>query len=543
MKLLLNPCHLLADKPEWIFQEGIVAEYGEGDLNKAIQIYEKALQTGFEDRELEAKTLLRLAICYERASRYEDAKNIYQQIISRFPMQIQILDKAVRRFQKLASGLKGDGYWFRYKGNYIYLIGAGTGSIYAGSGLTPDMPVTNDPVRDWRNYIDLLVQHGVNFVRFHPWEFLNRSQMPNYACPWSITNDKPTYDLDRFNPGYWNKLKEIISYANTKDVFFEIAIFDDDAPWDRHPFNIKNGGSLGDKSEYHNLRNTKNREHQEKYIQKTIDETVRYPNVIYEICDGLGWDGEDLSEDMKDWVSYWIELMKKNIPAYSAHSVTVSQESWSLGGKLGELWILPEIDIISVQESDGTEFALGKGYTRENFMKYWQKNYQKPIMINEISFGDMKGHPEGGTRGWAEERQHFWVAFITGGHATRSDFQPFSYTYPSLESCGNLAGFVRQVDFWKMNPLGNFVLECDGECYGLGSDEEFVIYIRKKTQKGDGKIKLKLPDRHYGARWYDPIKGDFITETEALESGITELQLIKSNGEMVLLIKETKGGD
>jgi tetratricopeptide (TPR) repeat protein len=162
---------LCADTAAQTFQDGLFLEYSTGDLEKAIESYEKVLRNGYADEELSAKTLLRLGICYERVSRDEDAKNAYQQIISSFPGQRNALDQAIKRLQKLSSGLVGDGYWFRYKGAHVYLIGAGTASIYAGSGLEPGKPVTDDPVRDWKAYIDLLIQHRINLVRFQPWNF------------------------------------------------------------------------------------------------------------------------------------------------------------------------------------------------------------------------------------------------------------------------------------------------------------------------------------------------------------------------------------
>ena len=512
------------------------SEYGTGDLNRAIESYEKALQAGYGDEGLAAGALLRLGICYERVGRDEDAKKAYQQIISRFPAQNRARDEATKRLQKLSLGLVGDGYWFRYKGEHIYLIGGGTASIYAGSGLAAEAPVTDDPVRDWKTYIDLLVQHRVNFVRFQTWEFLRRSEVSDYACPWIITGDKPVYDLSRFNLVYWGKLREIISYANAKDIFFEIVLFDDDSPWDRHPFNQRCGGALKNRDEYHNLRNSKNREYQERYVAKTISETVGFSNVIYEICDAVGWQGQPLSRAMKAWVAHWISFIEKRLPAYSNHLITISQHSWSSDGELDTLWNQPGIDIISVQESEGTKFALGKGYTHEHFLEYWRSDYRKPIIVNEVNFGDMEAHPKGGTRGWVEERQHLWVAFTSGGHAARSDFQPFTDTYPSLDSCLHLANFVRQVRFWEMSPLVDFVLDCDGVCYSLGFRREFVTYVR--AAKKGGKITLKLPKGDYTARWYDPVEGNFLPNPKAVKGGKSTLHLPEAVADVVLYIKK-----
>lgn len=517
-----------------IFQKGLFAEHGAGDLRRAIEFYEEALQNEYEDDELAARILLRLGICCEKTGRDADAKNAYQQVIRRFPAQETASDEAAERLRKLSSGLVGDGYWFRYKGAPIYLIGGGTASIYAGSGLTEDMPATDDPVRDWKAYIDLLVKYRINFVRFCPWDFLNRSEVPDYASPWVVTAGKPTYDLDRFNPEYWAKLREIVAYANSRDILFAIAIFDDDSPWKRHPFSQKCGGALENKSQYHNLGNDRNKEYQEKYVAKTIADTMEFPVVIYEICDAVGHRGQPLSRAMKNWILHWINFIEERLPNSSNHPITVSQNSWSMGKELDELWDLPGIDIISVQENEGTKFALGKEYTRKNFLKYWKSDYQKPIMINETSFGDMKEHPEGGTRGWVEERQHLWMAFASGGYAARSDFQFFGEAHPSLDACLHLANFVREVKFWEMTPLVDFVLSYDGKCYSLGSDEEFVVYIRARTQPKKGKIKLKLPRGNYRALWYDPINGGFLLDAKDITGGEITLRLPKTATDVVL---------
>ena len=532
---------IYADDPGQLFQEGVFAERGAGDLNRAIELYEEAFQKEYEDDELAARILLHLGICYEKVGRDEDAKDAYQQIIWRFPAQEMVADEATKRLRELSSGLAGYGYWFRYKGKPIYLIGGGTASIYAGSGLTAEMPVTDDPVRDWKVYIDLLALYRINLVRFHPWDFLHRSEVPDYACPWLTTSEKPTYDLNSFNPEYWEKLREIISYANARDILFEIVLFDDDSPWEKHPFNQNCGGPLEIRSRYHNLGNARNREYQEKYVAKTIAETVKFPVVIYEVCDAVGWRKQPLSPAMRNWILHWIDFIEERLPPSSNHPITVSQRSWSMGGESGVLWELPGIDIISVQEIEGARSALGKEYTHKNFRKYWRGDYQKPIMMNATSFGDMKEHPDGGTRGWVEERQHLWIAFTSGGHAARSDFQPFIETHPSLDFCLHLANFVREVRFWEMTPLTDFVLNCDGKCYSLSSNDEFVVYIRSRKQPKGGRIKLKLPRGNYSARWYDPTNGSFLPNAKAVKGGETTLQLPETTADVALHVRRTEG--
>jgi len=200
---------------------------------------------------------------------------------------------------------------------------------------------------------------------------------------------------------------------------------------------------------------------------------------------------------------------------------------------------MPGIDIVSVQEIQGTKFALGMEYTHDNLINYWKAGYGKPVMVNEVNFGDMRGHPTGGTKGWVEERQHLWVTFASGGHTARTGFQPFSAIYPSLNSCLNLANFIRYIRFWRMNPLVNFVVSCNGIYYSMGSDDEYVVYIRSINQKNEGKIKLELPSDNYTVRWYDPVRGIFLPSEKVVNGGTLELALPVMAAEATLYISKS----
>ena len=133
------------------------------------------------------------------------------------------------------------------------------------------------------------------------------------------------------------------------------------------------------------------------------------------------------------------------------------------------------------------------------------------------------------------------MAFTSGGHAARSDFQPFIETHPSLDYCLHLANFIREVEFWKMTPLTEFVLSCDGKCYSIASDEEFISYIKERSQPDGGKIKLELPDGRYKIRWYDPINGDFLSDEENTSGGQVVLNLPQTTADVVLYASEMRG--
>ena len=92
-----------------------------------------------------------------------------------------------------------------------------------------------------------------------------------------------------------------------------------------------------------------------------------------------------------------------------------------------------------------------------------------------------------------------------------------------------------------MRPLADFASECDGICYSLGSDEEFVVYIRYIGTKEERKIKLNMPAGDYEARWYDPVQGNFLPEVSPVSNEVNTLILPETATDVVLYIQKSPG--
>ena len=64
-----------------LFQKGLVQERAEGNLEKAVELFEQVVAKAEDNPELAAKAWLQIGACYERLGRQhqQEAKKAYQQ--------------------------------------------------------------------------------------------------------------------------------------------------------------------------------------------------------------------------------------------------------------------------------------------------------------------------------------------------------------------------------------------------------------------------------------------------------------------------------
>lgn len=177
-----------------------------------------------------------------------------------------------------------------------------------------DMGPTDPPARfDYDAYLDWLAAYPHNFLRLWTWELLNWDTSANretkatvhYAAPqpWQRTgpglalDGKLRFDLDRFNPDYFDRLRRRVNAAREHGVYAAVMLFEGwgvqfiAGGWAGHPFHPQNNvnGINGDKNgdgvgvEIHELLDLKITTLQEAYVRKVIDTVNEFDNVLYEI--------------------------------------------------------------------------------------------------------------------------------------------------------------------------------------------------------------------------------------------------------------------
>ena len=101
-----------------LFQQAVVKERAEGDLEQAIQLYQRILREFPADRALGANALLRIGRCYQKLGKPE-ARKVYERILRDFTDQRDAAKQARRALRSLppsgapshakVEGIKGSG--------------------------------------------------------------------------------------------------------------------------------------------------------------------------------------------------------------------------------------------------------------------------------------------------------------------------------------------------------------------------------------------------------------------------------------------------
>ena len=198
-------------------------------------------------------------------------------------------------------------YFTKGDGKVIYLAGSHTWNNL--------VDMTNDDslqIFDYPAYLDFLTKYHHNFFRLWNWELFNWDTHANrdenakdYAVspfPWSrtgpgnATDGKPAFDLTRFNPEYFSRLRQRVQMAGDKDIYVAVMLFEGwglqfspDA-YKNHPFypenNINDLGldtAVNKRLEIHELKNKKVLEVQENYVRKVLETMNDLDNVLFEI--------------------------------------------------------------------------------------------------------------------------------------------------------------------------------------------------------------------------------------------------------------------
>ncbi|MFO7934462.1 MAG: hypothetical protein R6U78_10310 [Bacteroidales bacterium] len=183
----------------------------------------------------------------------------------------------------------GNRKYLEYKGKPVILI---TSAEHYGAVVNMDF--------DEIAYLEALADEGFNYTRIFTGTYIEPvdnvfgiemntlAPLPGrYLSPWMQEDGK--YDLDRFNPGYFERLRNFVSHAGEKGIIVEVTLFSsiyDEGAWRILPFhagnNVNGVGEFGYRR-VHTLFNGELLAFQEKFIRKVVRELNAYDNIFYEI--------------------------------------------------------------------------------------------------------------------------------------------------------------------------------------------------------------------------------------------------------------------
>jgi hypothetical protein len=380
-----------------------------------------------------------------------------------------------------------------------------------------------------------------------------KPESPDFVTPWLRTgpgnaiDGEPRYDLDRWNPEYFERLHRFLSRASERGIVVELTLFSNtygDGVWALNPLRAENNLQGVGKlpwSEYNTLHNQPLLDRQLAYARKIIQETSGYDNVYYEICNEPGGNADARASvaDVDAWQERIAAVVREELTRAGRPHLIFGSQAFNyrpaFRQELDASFAGKTFDAVDVHPLPGMVLG-GKDYMLGNFMSKQlvlrdfrdfcraTQAFQKPCIPDEDNTASMYRDPIG----WTIHRKRAWTALFSGCHY---DYIDFSITAGSetgtVESnrllrtwMKHLSDFMQTIDFVHAKPahdlIGQAPLHVVDSALAL-PDGGYVAYLADDREVADpgygrpisGTIAVHLPRGHYHARFYAPTSGSF----------------------------------
>lgn len=439
-------------------------------------------------------------------------------------------------------------HYFLYKGKSTVLIGSGE---HYGAVLNLDF--------DYDVYLQTMQKDGQNLTRLFTGAYVEKkgafgieknTLAPaeiKYLPPWA-RSDEPGYingghkfDLDRWNPDYFTRLKDFMQKAENRGVIVEVVMFSSiytDDNWRYmpfHPENNVNGTQLKNRKKCNTLDNDDIFAYQEKMVRKIVRELNVFDNIYFEI-QNEPW------ADQAETVGVILEhLQDDKLSSPWQNNIDVATEaSLEWQAKIADIIkdeekSLPQKHLIAqnycnfgypVEDIDENIAVLNFHYNLPQCADY-NYGWNRPISLDETGFAGPSADVY---------RRQAWRFILSGGAV----FNGLDYSfYPGFENgTGELLGpggggtelrqqlavlrrFVEGFDLPTLKPDKTTVHHSPGLfIYMLSTPgQQYAGYVEGLS---GGSICLNLPNGQYDLKWLDVktgaiVKKDSVTGSEKLK--------------------------
>ncbi len=227
----------------------------------------------------------------------------------------------------------GNPRYLQYRGEPVVLI---TSAEHYGGVLNLDF--------DYKLYLETLGKEGFNYTRIFAGCYIEPvnnlfgiqrntlAPLPGrYIAPWAEEGGK--YNLDKFNPAFFDRLKDFIREAENQGVVVELTLFTSiyaEGMWSLCPFHAGNNMNGVGEMDFHHVNTLYNGDvkgFQESYIRKIVSEVNGFDNIFFEVqnepwADNPCLEGYVNQEDDRVYRNPW----QKKVEV--ANGVSVEWQDW-----------------------------------------------------------------------------------------------------------------------------------------------------------------------------------------------------------------------
>jgi len=408
-----------------------------------------------------------------------------------------------------------------------------------------------------------------------------KPESPDYIAPWPrpgpglALDGEPKYDLDKWNPEYFDRLHRFLSLTSSSGIVVELTLFSNtyfDAVWQLNPLRAQNnlqGIGKVEWPEYTTLRDPDLVERQRTYARKIVQETSAYDNVYYEICNepGGGIPGHATLAEIDAWQEEMGRVIRDELRSLNRKHLVVGQNALVFPPHFSQAFDASfdgtMLDAVNVHPLPN-QILRGRSYQLGNFMaKELQlaefrdfflatSHEHKPTISDEDNTASLYRD----TTGWTIHRKRAWMAVMCGGHYDYIDFSIQVGLEAGTEESRreirtwmrNLSEFIHSFDFVHAQPAPSWIEQkpaslVDATLAIPGFD--YVAYLadgREITEANAGQpiggpVSFSLPAGTYHVCLYSPTAGQYSPCTRVQGGGQRTIDLVPFQQDIVLRVR------
>ena len=414
-------------------------------------------------------------------------------------------------------------HYFLFRGKPTVLVTSGE---HYGAVLNLDF--------DYVRYLDTLKAHGFNHTRAFSGayrEIEGSFGIPNntlapaagrFVCPWAridtpgASDGGNKFDLERWDPAYFRRLKDFVFAAGERDVVVELVLFCtmyDEKLWrasPAHPANNVNGIGAGlGRYDVYSLKDEWLTGAQVALTRKLVTELAEFDNVYFEICNEP-YERDGLTPQWNDRIVAEIVAAERDLPADGRHLIAQGVPRKTRISEPN-----PHVSVFNVHAATAQDVRL-------NF------HLDKPIADDETG---------GKGRDDLPYRVEAWEFLLSGGAVfSHLDFS-FTCDHPDgtapvtshpggggqklRAQLAVLKKFMDNLDFVRMKPDEACMRRNapDDKCRVAALSEPGKAYALYVSGAGRREVVIDLPGGTYEARWINPREGSTSPPERMIHAG------------------------
>lgn len=425
-------------------------------------------------------------------------------------------------------------YW-EYNGKPVLLLGAtDNDNLFQNQNL--------------KSHLDSLAAIGGNYVRN---TMSDRDEGDLRAFH---KNETGKYDLSQWNPEYWEKFQNLLTWAEERDIIVQIEIWDrfDHAreEWKTDPFNPTNNVNYTyEEAQLDSLypdHPGSNKQpffftvptlqdnkvllpYQEAFVKKLLSISLDYDNVLYCI--------DNETKGVEEWAVYWADFIHQNAGEKQVF-LTQMWDDWDITSDMHKRTLdHPE----RYQYIDMSQNSHNTGQLNwDNAQYIFDYIKDKPRPVNSTKIYGSQTSPWTNRGIDADHAVQTFFRNVLGGFASSRFHRPpagLGLSAPSMKAIKGIRKIEEEVKMWEIQPRMDLLSGNEkNEAYlSAKAGEKYLIYF---PEDGEVNIDINSGSGNFELRWLDISNEEWIDKKEVRSGEMLTLKTPIATGSFALILKK-----